>query len=79
MRSHHVRADVRQLTVRYGRHSVHLRRLLQTIGLALGGRAGARRPSGPVELRHPTRQSGRQHDHPLKNKVGFGRYATEPD
>jgi transposase len=30
------------LTLRYGRHSVQLRHLLQTIGLALGGRAGAR-------------------------------------
>ncbi|WP_283139765.1 hypothetical protein [Rhizohabitans arisaemae] len=30
------------LTVRHGRHSLPLRRLLQTIGLALGGRAGAR-------------------------------------
>ncbi|MFF4776531.1 ISL3 family transposase [Microtetraspora fusca] len=30
------------LTVRYGRHSLPLRHLLQTIGLALGGRAGAR-------------------------------------
>ncbi|WP_449065829.1 ISL3 family transposase [Planomonospora algeriensis] len=30
------------LTTRYGRHSVHLRQVLQTIALALGGRAGAR-------------------------------------
>jgi transposase len=30
------------LTVRYGRYSVPLRTLLQTIGLSLGGRAGAR-------------------------------------
>jgi transposase len=30
------------LTLRYGRHSVLLRRLLETIGLALAGRAGAR-------------------------------------
>ncbi|MGI8335164.1 ISL3 family transposase [Actinomadura scrupuli] len=30
------------LTVRYGRHSVRLRQVLQSIGLALGGRAGAR-------------------------------------
>lgn len=30
------------LTIRYGRHSVRLRQVLQTIGLALGGRAGAR-------------------------------------
>ncbi|GAT71369.1 transposase [Planomonospora sphaerica] len=30
------------LTIRYGRHSVHLRQVLQTIALALGGRAGAR-------------------------------------
>ncbi|MEV1200012.1 hypothetical protein AB0J07_08390, partial [Microbispora rosea] len=30
------------LTVRYGRYSVPLRTLLQTIALALGGRAGAR-------------------------------------
>ncbi|MFC4592560.1 ISL3 family transposase [Sphaerisporangium corydalis] len=30
------------LTVRYGRYSTPLRNLLQTIGLALGGRAGAR-------------------------------------
>ncbi|MEU8272513.1 transposase family protein [Sphaerisporangium sp. NPDC049002] len=30
------------LTIRYGRHSVQLRQMLQTIALALGGRAGAR-------------------------------------
>ncbi|XVQ89278.1 hypothetical protein ACQP2K_18230 [Microbispora siamensis] len=30
------------LTVRYGRYTVPLRTLLQTIALALGGRAGAR-------------------------------------
>jgi hypothetical protein len=30
------------LTIRYGRHSVLLRRMLQAVGLALAGRAGAR-------------------------------------
>ncbi|MFF3666131.1 ISL3 family transposase [Microtetraspora malaysiensis] len=34
--------QVTGLTVRYGRYSLPLRQLLQTIGLALGGRAGAR-------------------------------------
>ena len=34
--------QVEGLTLRYGRHSVLLRRLLEAIGLALAGRAGAR-------------------------------------
>jgi hypothetical protein len=34
--------QVDDLTVRYGRHSVLLRRMLETIGLLLAGRAGAR-------------------------------------
>jgi hypothetical protein len=37
-----IRRAVEDLTVRYGRHSMLLRRMLATIGLLLAGRAGAR-------------------------------------
>jgi hypothetical protein len=43
--------QVEGLTIRYGRHTALLRRLLETVGLLLAGRAGARlseRLSAPV-------------------------------
>lgn len=52
-----IRRAGRGLTVRYGRHSQLLRTMLQAIGLALAGRAGARlalRLASPVSLALPS-------------------------
>jgi hypothetical protein len=42
VRAGHSSSRVEGLTIRYGRHTALLRRLLEAIVLALAGRAGAR-------------------------------------